>query len=350
MTADQPRGHTKNKGGWSANQNADPEVTLGTNPEGVSRSGDTAVESSAKSASLRSGKADWSRANPVECDRELAVLWEKRSRVAEYYARAAKRVDAHHAEVAFFEENGRNNKPMTRLSPPALAKEEAGLAKYESELDVLDEQTVPIEAEFVKRGGWTRFFLVRGTTGHVHKNMSCSKCRPGTAFAFLPEMSGSDEAQTVELAGDSACTACFPSAPVVNKAHPRKSVLETVEVLAERARKTEAAAAKADKANADSITAPAGDPLQGADGRTITSERNAEKVAADTLYSQLRVQEYNTRTAPGQTFTPREHEIAEADAYARIVTALAAKRGTDVDVEDAALRAKVQKKFDKDYK
>ena len=35
--------------------------------------------------------------------------------------------------------------------------------------------------------GWSRFFLVTSSTGHVHSSTSCSTCRPTTTYGWLPE-------------------------------------------------------------------------------------------------------------------------------------------------------------------
>lgn len=79
------------------------------------------------------------------------------------------------------------------------------------------------QAEFTRRGGWSRFFLVQG--GHVHSSMSCSTCNNGaepTTFGWLPEWSGQSERECIEgLRGQGGdrraaimCSVCFPSAPV----------------------------------------------------------------------------------------------------------------------------------------
>lgn len=63
-------------------------------------------------------------------------------------------------------------------------------------------------------GRWTRAFLVDGSDGHVHSSMQCSSCYPTTQFVWLPQYSGADEREIVEAAGRSACTRCYPTAPV----------------------------------------------------------------------------------------------------------------------------------------
>lgn len=76
------------------------------------------------------------------------------------------------------------------------------------ELDAMD-------AAFRARGGWSRFWLVRG--GHIHSSMQCSTCNKNgqaTEFGWLPALSGRAEADAVAEHGALLCTVCFPSAPV----------------------------------------------------------------------------------------------------------------------------------------
>lgn len=62
--------------------------------------------------------------------------------------------------------------------------------------------------------GWSRFFLVTSSKGHIHSSMSCSTCRPTTSYGWLPELSGRTEADCVAEFGAALCTVCYPSAPV----------------------------------------------------------------------------------------------------------------------------------------
>ena len=62
--------------------------------------------------------------------------------------------------------------------------------------------------------GWSRFFLVTSSKGHIHSSMNCSTCNWQTTFGWLPDVSGLDEEAAVEAHGALLCTVCFPSAPV----------------------------------------------------------------------------------------------------------------------------------------
>jgi len=62
--------------------------------------------------------------------------------------------------------------------------------------------------------GWSRFFLVTSSKGHIHSSMHCSTCRPETIFGWLPKLSGKTEADAVAEHGPALCSVCFPTAPV----------------------------------------------------------------------------------------------------------------------------------------
>jgi len=91
-----------------------------------------------------------------------------------------------------------------------LAHEQAELARIRTESKTLND-------EYIRRGRWTRAFLVTNGNGHVHSSMSCSTCNRGgqsTQFQWLVEFSDHDESEVVAAAGWRACTVCYPSAPV----------------------------------------------------------------------------------------------------------------------------------------
>lgn len=73
---------------------------------------------------------------------------------------------------------------------------------------------VAIADHEVNYTGWSRFFLVTSSTGHVHSSMGCSTCNPMTTFAPVVRLSGSTDAEALELVGETLCTVCFPDAPV----------------------------------------------------------------------------------------------------------------------------------------
>jgi hypothetical protein len=113
-------------------------------------------------------------------------------------------------------------------------KDEVG--EIDAKLEDLRAEAAPLAALAVA-GKWTRFVLV--PAGHLHKGFGCSTLRWTTQTGLMPEYSGADEAEIVALAGEAACTVCFPSAPVTPSMLPIhvKSREEKAALAAEKAEK-----------------------------------------------------------------------------------------------------------------
>lgn len=88
------------------------------------------------------------------------------------------------------------------------------VTKYHEQQDTITALEVEIGRLEATYTGWSRFFLVTSSPGHVHSSMYCSTCYPSTRYGWLPEMSGQSEAEAVAEFGPTLCTVCFPSAPV----------------------------------------------------------------------------------------------------------------------------------------
>jgi hypothetical protein len=80
----------------------------------------------------------------------------------------------------------------------------------EAEIASLDNAIFAAEAKYT---GWSRFFLVTSSMGHIHSSMHCDTCYDSTTYGWLPELSGLLEAHAVMAHGEVLCTRCFPSAP-----------------------------------------------------------------------------------------------------------------------------------------
>jgi hypothetical protein len=123
----------------------------------------------------------------------------------------------------------------------AVAERDAATVAYRDALAA----AVPLNEEFTRRGGWTRFYLVTNTGGHVHWTTACGTCFPTTQFAWLTEYSGMARDAFVEEAGSKACTVCFPDAPVEVYSRATRIKYESEEAKARREERETKAAAKA---------------------------------------------------------------------------------------------------------
>lgn len=129
--------------------------------------------------------------------------------------------------------------------------------------DLNDGPGAVLEREFKRRGGWARAYLV--TDGHLHKMDRCSTCHRGefaTRLYWQIDYSGKSEEEIVKAAGHRACTVCYPSAPVGDKA-PRSILLtpEEVDRDKDRAERAEAKARRAADREAKAIYDLDGSPL-----------------------------------------------------------------------------------------
>jgi hypothetical protein len=195
----------------------------------------------------------------------------------------------------------------------------------------------PLDTEFARRGGWARAWLVLNTGGHVHRSTACRTCFPSTKFAWLTQLSGHDETEIVEQAGEAACTECYPSAPV--EVRNRPSRIKTPEQLAREVEKAERAKAKA----ATAITAPDGTPLRTTGYGQIDTEITARRFYADAVA-------YARYLARASIDHHRDTIAAYRDDAQIILAALAAKHGrTEDDLRDE-LAPKVEGRWQREYK
>lgn len=173
---------------------------------------------------------------PADIDAELGRIWK-----AEQSSRLSLATYRKRAEKA---------------SGPVAAEYARIITKVEAEVTSLRSEAEPFEAEFTARGGWSRYFLVQNDGGHVHREMNCTTCYATTQFAWLPTLSGCDEAAMVAEYGEVACTVCFPNAPTYRgfgdglSAIARYTAVEKAQRAAEKAGKD---AAKAEKALVEPI-------------------------------------------------------------------------------------------------
>ena len=192
--------------------------------------------------------ADVAALTPSEVDSILAEIWVEREQATR--------------SLLFY------TTPPRVGSLPHNAETEA--EKLRTKLARLANSAAPYEARY-EAEKWDRYFIVQNNNGHVHRNRECTTCFPTTVYAWLPELSGCDEAAMVAEYGELACTVCFPDAPAAKGYGDGTSALARYSA-AERAEREATKAAKA-------ITNPDGTPLRTAGrwGDLIKTEVSARR-------------------------------------------------------------------------
>lgn len=132
--------------------------------------------------------ADPTQATPVEIDTVLADRQHRLNQATQY--------------ARFYREQSERY--------PSYAKD---AERYKAEAATLAAEIKPLNAEFVRRGGWNRYYLVLNSNGHVHREMDCNTCFPTTQYGWVTDLSDCDEDAAVVEYGESMCTICFPNAP-----------------------------------------------------------------------------------------------------------------------------------------
>ena len=214
-----------------------------------------------------------------------------------------------------------------------LAKVKAG----EDEVDQIEAEEETLEEEYVRRGRWTRAFLVSNTNGHVHSSMHCSSCFPTTRYAWMTEYSGGTEQSVVGDAGERACTLCYPSAPIDVLKRPTKMFSED-EKQAQREREERAAAkVERDAKKLAKAVLPSGEPL-----RIPTWTDNKGNQHYDDFQSLVSAR---TRLTDLQEDWRQNESEADRVAKGMLSEAIAAKEGKTVDVvlAEAKIRAAKRK-------
>ena len=253
---------------------------------------------------------------PIEIDTALAELYDKQYQLRLTLARTEQ-------EVRFAEKYYPNNEVRKVNAEKRVEDVKVALADIDTEITEIEKLYT----------GWSRAFLVHNANGHVHASMNCSTCFITTQYIWLPNLSGEDRMKIAELAGESACSVCYPDAP--SEYFLRKSQLEDpkkVQAREEREAKKQKRDAKALIAG---ITNPDGTPLvvkQGRYSETIKTERTAQIWAVDNLY-------WIGQYADGESLEQRkqDHEI--------VLAALAHKRGTSVEEQRILIENKSASKF-----
>lgn len=214
---------------------------------------------------------------------------------------------------------------------------------YDKTISEASAQTNACDAEYNKRGGWTRYWIVTNVNGHIHTTLSCSTCFPTTQYAWLPDLAGSTNSEVVELAGESACTICFPDAPVDTRNRPSR--IEEPARRQAREERERKAAEKAEKIRLKAITAPDGGELKiKGHWSSIRTESEAQRLYVNARVSIL-LHEAGHYVIGNTNYLEEIKENAKT-----LLPALAHKRGTTEEAERENLEKKALSKIKREWK
>jgi hypothetical protein len=219
-------------------------------------------------------------ATPVEIDTALYAAYVKTADLTAQQQRARQLIN-----VIDDTEPGSRDSRLPSRSPERRAELVGEIEALQERIqEILQGEIYPREAKYHSRR-WTRYYLVDNTNGHVHKDQDCKTCFPDTRYAWLVEHSGMTAEDLVELAGEKACTVCFPWAPADTL--KRKSRLEAPERKAARLEREAEQARKAKEAADKNITTPEGEKLYAGKDHdswdVCKTLRTAEIAATDAL-------------------------------------------------------------------
>lgn len=267
-------------------------------------------------------------ATPAQIDTEIARL---QSEIARHRAN----VDNAHRMIQQLRDGWMLSGGRT---PESLT---ATIDALETGIEQLEDEITPLETEFLRRGGWTRFYMVDNDGGHLHSTTGCRTTYATTPWCWMTDMSGMTREEAVRAAGSHACLACFPEhREFIEAARPgrietpnqRKTREEREAEAAKRAVK------KADRA-AKAITKVDGSPLYQFDVPVRTNE------LVETTYqvkTEIAARRHVAQAAWDLLWYGTSHPYAPAwrRTCVEFTEAIAAKTGEDL----AELRATVVKK------
>lgn len=90
--------------------------------------------------------------------------------------------------------------------------------KLAAALKALDEAHAENDRLQALYTGWTRYWHVQNTNGHIHTSQSCTSCFHDTRYFWRTDLSGLTPEQVVEREAYNACSVCMPIAPAEQRA------------------------------------------------------------------------------------------------------------------------------------
>jgi len=261
--------------------------------------------------------------NPVAVDTALAAVYQEKFELE-------RQVDRLRQRVEYYQDNSYYANKIPQV--------ESEIRELVEKLGEVIKEVRRLEAFYT---GWSRAYLVSNTNGHIHSSTDCSTCFIDTRFVWLTDLSGQDRLEIAGLAGERACSVCFPDAP--SEYFLRKCQLEDPAVVKAREERNAAKAVREAKRIAIGITNPDGSPVKVRRQLSkyleeLKTERTAQIWLVDSL---LWIAEFNEVK---QSHQVEWKAILEEDVEI-VLIALAFKRGQEVEEVRAELQAKVAKKI-----
>jgi hypothetical protein len=292
-------------------------------------------------------------ATPAEIDTELA-----RNYHLQDSARAE--IDRANAVIERIDGAAGYEADLPWNSPERRAEAVAAVHAAAADLRGHSAAAAPLEARYADER-WTRYYLVTNTGGHVHKSTHCDTCFATTRYAWLTEQSGMTPEALVDLAGEAACTVCFPWAPVDTLNRPtrleapeRKAAREAREAeKAERLAKKVAKGLTTDGSEfqvawyADDYRYQRPAPGAPAERRLVHDAKHTETFKTERAATQWYVAQHADNTTWER---PAADLQVKRPAFDAIEAAVAAKHGQTVEQVRADLQRKIDAKVKRDRK
>lgn len=263
---------------------------------------------------------------PVEIDTALAGLYNEKSRLESM-------VDSRRRQIAYYEKH--------EYYARQQEKAEAEVRELVLEVSEVLKKIRVLEAKYT---GWSRAFLVVNANGHIHSSTSCATCYDTTRYVWITDLSGKERLEIAGLAGEKACSVCYPDAP--SEYFLRKCQIEDPAVVKAREERAEAKAIREAKRLAVGIWNPDGSVVKV--HRTYASkyleelktERTARIWAKDTG---VWIAEYHAEKREDWKGERAEVLANLEPDLEMVIVAIANKLGQDVE----SVRAEIQDKVDK---
>lgn len=264
---------------------------------------------------------------PVEIDTALAELYRQESDL-EFQVDRYRRLAVSYADKPYYANR--------------VAEYDAKARELVLEISEVKKKIAELDKKYT---GWSRAFLVSNSNGHIHASTNCSTCFPTTQYIWLTDLSGQDRLEIAGLAGEKACSVCYPDAP--SEYFLRKCQLEDPAVVKARVEREAKRAEREAKRIASGISNPDGSALKVRSYSNyvehLRTERTAQIWAVEALTFVLG---FDEKEQAHQSERKANHE----EDVDKVIIALAFKRGESVESVREQITAKANLKVRQNQK